>query len=103
MFVTNPLCPHFHFCFTIVISSRSLVNRKGNHNLNDNRKVLNLQRILSKDTGRKLVMGGVMLLVIGFLFLLTQPQVTYYRVIGIIGAVELFIGLVMYQTFENPK
>ncbi|MCA0453463.1 MAG: hypothetical protein LCI00_05770 [Chloroflexi bacterium] len=71
--------------------------------MNDLRQTLNVQRILTKDNGRKLVIGGTMLLVIGFMFLLTQPQVSYYRVIGIIGAVELFIGLVMHQSFENPK
>ena len=62
-----------------------------------------IQRILSKETGRKLVMGGVMLIVIGLIFLVSHPQLTYYRVIGIIGAVELFIGLVMVQTYDNPK
>ncbi len=61
------------------------------------------QRILSKETGRRLVMGGVMLMVIGLIFLVGYPNLTSYRVVGIIGAVELFIGLVMYQTFENPK
>jgi len=48
-------------------------------------------------------MGGVILLVIGLIFLVGYPQLTSYRVIGIIGAVELFIGLVMYQTYDNPK
>ena len=71
--------------------------------MNNDRRVLTLQRILSKETGRKLVMGGVMLLVIGLIFLVQHPQLTYYRVIGIIGAIELFIGLVMYQTYNNPK
>ena len=71
--------------------------------MNNDRLVMIIQRILSKETGRKLVMGGVMLLVIGFIFLVQHPQLTYYRVIGIIGAIELFIGLVMYQTYENPK
>lgn len=61
------------------------------------------QRILSKETGRKLVMGGVMLLVIGFIFLIGYPNQTSYRMVGIIGAVEFFIGLVMYQSFDNPK
>jgi hypothetical protein len=73
------------------------------HKLNDIKQTLNFQRILTKDNGRKLVIGGTMLLVIGFLFLLTQPHISYYRVIGIIGAIELFVGLVMYQSFENPK
>jgi membrane-bound ClpP family serine protease len=71
--------------------------------LNNDRLVLTIQRILSKETGRKLVIGGVMLLVIGFIFLVSHPQLTYYRVIGIIGAVELFIGLVIYQTYNTPK
>jgi hypothetical protein len=71
--------------------------------LNNDRRSLTIQRILSKETGRKLVMGGVMLLVIGLIFLVQHPQLTYYRVIGIIGAVELFIGLVMYQTYNNPE
>ena len=71
--------------------------------MNNERRALNIQRILSKETGRKLVMGGVMLLVIGLIFLVQHPQLTYYRVIGIIGAVELFVGLVMYQTYDNPK
>jgi hypothetical protein len=71
--------------------------------LNNDRLVLIIQRILSKETGRKLVMGGVMLLVIGLIFLVQHPQLTYYRVIGIIGAIELFIGLVIYQTYDNPK
>ena len=71
--------------------------------MNNDRRALTIQRILSKETGRKLVMGGVMLLVIGLIFLVQHPQLTYYRVIGIIGAVELFIGLVMYQTYNNPK
>jgi len=48
-------------------------------------------------------MGGVMLLVIGLIFLVQHPQLTYYRVIGIIGAIELFIGLVMYQIYDTPK
>ena len=61
------------------------------------------QRILSKESGRRLVMGGVMLMVIVLIFLVGYPNLTSYRVIGIIGAVELFIGLVMYQTLENPK
>jgi len=71
--------------------------------LNNDKLVLFVQRILSKETGRKLVMGGVMLLVIGLIFLVSHPQLTYYRVIGIVGAIELFIGLVMYQTYDNPK
>ena len=71
--------------------------------MNNDRLVLIIQRILSKETGRKLVMGGVMLLVIGLIFLVQHPQLTYYRVIGIIGAIELFIGLVMYQTYNNTK
>ena len=71
--------------------------------MNNDRRTLTIQRILSKETGRKLVMGGVMLLVIGLIFLVQHPQLTYYRVIGIIGAVELFIGLVMYQAYNNPK
>ena len=71
--------------------------------MNNERRALNIQRILSKETGRKLVMGGVMLLVIGLIFLVQHPQLTYYRVIGIIGAVELFVGLVLYQTYDNPK
>ncbi|MBA3868161.1 MAG: hypothetical protein ABI970_14990 [Chloroflexota bacterium] len=71
--------------------------------MNNDRRVLTIQRILSKETGRKLVMGGVMLLVIGLIFLVQHPQLTYYRVIGIIGAIELFIGLVMYQTYNTPK
>ncbi len=71
--------------------------------MNNDRLVLIIQRILSKETGRKLVIGGVMLLVIGLIFLVSHPQLTYYRVIGIIGAVELFIGLVMHQTFGNAK
>ena len=71
--------------------------------MNNERRALNIQRILSKETGRKLVMGGVMLLVIGLVFLVQHPQLTYYRVIGIIGAVELFVGLVLYQTYANPK
>ena len=80
-----------------------LVSLRGHKNLNNDRLVLIIQRILSKETGRKLVMGGVMLLVIGLLFLISHPQLTSYRIIGIIGAVEFFIGLVMYQTFDNPK
>ena len=71
--------------------------------MNNERRALTIQRILSKETGRKLVMGGVMLLVIGLIFLVQHPQLTYYRVIGIIGAVELFVGLVLYQTYDNPK
>ncbi len=71
--------------------------------MNNDRLVLIIQRILSKETGRKLVIGGVMLLVIGLIFLVSHPQLTYYRVIGIIGAVELFIGLVMVQTFGNAE
>ena len=71
--------------------------------MNNDKLVLFVQRILSRETGRKLVMGGVMLLVIGLIFLVSHPQLTYYRVIGIVGAIELFIGLVMYQTYDNPK
>jgi len=71
--------------------------------LNNDRRALTIQRILSKETGRKLVMGGVMLIVIGLIFLVSHPQLTSYRIIGIIGAVELFIGIVMYQAYDNPK
>jgi hypothetical protein len=72
--------------------------------LNNERRVLTIQqRILSKENGRRLIMGGVMLLVIGLIFLVGYPQATSYRMIGIIGAVEFFIGLVMYQSFDNPK
>ncbi len=73
--------------------------------MNNERSVITTlqQRILSKETGRRLVMGGVMLMVIGLIFLVGYPNISSYRVVGIIGAVELFIGLVMYQTFENPK
>jgi hypothetical protein len=71
--------------------------------LNNDKLVLFVQRILSRETGRKLVMGGVMLLVIGLIFLVSHPQLTYYRVIGIVGAIELFIGLVMYQSYDSPK
>ena len=73
--------------------------------MNNERSVITTlqQRILSKETGRRLVMGGVMLMVIGLIFLVGYPNLTSYRVVGIIGAVELFIGLVMYQSFENPK
>ena len=73
--------------------------------MNNERTVLTTiqQRILSKETGRKLVMGGVMLLVIGLIFLVGYPNQSSYRMVGIIGAVEFFIGLVMYQTFDNPK
>jgi len=48
-------------------------------------------------------MGGVMLLVIGFIFLIGYPNQTSYRMAGIVGAIELFVGLVMYQTLDNPK
>ena len=71
--------------------------------MNNDKVALFVQRILSKETGRKLVMGGVMLLVIGLIFLVQHPQLTYYRVIGIIGAIELFIGLVMYQNYNTPE
>ncbi len=85
------------------ISVYGLVSLRGRKNLNNDRRVLTIQRILSKETGRKLVMGGVMLLVIGLIFLVSHPQLTYYRIIGIVGAVELFIGLVMYQTYGDTK
>jgi len=85
------------------ISVCGLVSLRGRKNLNNDRRVLTIQRILSKETGRKLVMGGVMLLVIGLIFLVSHPQLTYYRIIGIVGAVELFIGLVMYQTYGDTK
>jgi len=73
--------------------------------LNNERSVIITlqQRILSKETGRRLVMGGVMLLVIGFIFLIGYPNQTSYRMAGIVGAIELFVGLVMYQTLDNPK
>jgi hypothetical protein len=71
--------------------------------LNNERRALPINRILNKENGRRLVMGGVMLLVIGLIFLVGYPQLTSYRVIGIIGAVELFIGLVMYQSYDNPN
>ena len=71
--------------------------------MNNLQRILPIERILTKETGRKLVMGGVMLLVIGLIFLVSHPQLNYYRVVGIIGAIELFIGLVMYQTYDNRK
>jgi NADH:ubiquinone oxidoreductase subunit 6 (subunit J) len=71
--------------------------------LNNERPALPINRVLNKENGRRLVMGGVMLLVIGLIFLVGYPHLTSYRVIGIIGAVELFIGLVMYQTYDTAK
>ncbi len=71
--------------------------------MNNDRLLFTIQRILSKETGRKLVIGGTMLLVIGLIFLIGHPQLSYYRVIGIIGAIELFIGLVMVQTLGKPQ